>query len=424
MVDQPQQTTAPVPVAQPMAAPGVPVAQPMRYLDKAMGALRDLGLPLPTAEGAAAESPITALLARITELDQDRVVLIARVLNQATVFNEVVREQISGMTVGERYRQITEAFNSIRDDAREMVKQVEDGRISTVERLSNMWQHATRGSIADRFQKIRGTFLEVNRDSKEQIEREHRILEAYRDFRGAMKEAEVLAFEVLKTAQDKLDAAKAAVGTASAAVEAAAGAEPAERARLELARDEAVRALQAEEGRYQIAKDLSDNLTISYNTSEVIMARLVQTTSAKERVWQQSVSFFSTNEAVLTALTASFTGLSGLAESTRTLEGMKEGVNTSLETLAEIGGKVQEAALRAGYGPTIRAESVKMLVDSVVSYQEHSREIIEEMRISATRNSEEIRNAVEDAKRRMARLAQGAQVVGAQAVAAAGANAA
>jgi molybdopterin-biosynthesis enzyme MoeA-like protein len=172
--------------------------------------------------------------------------------------------------------------------------------------------------------------------------------------------------------------------------------------------------LQSEEGRYQIAKDLSDNLTISYNTSEVIMARLVQTTSAKERVWQQSVSFFSTNESVLTALTASFTGLTGLAESTKTLEGMKEGVNQSLEVLAEIGGKVQEAALRAGYGPTVRAESVKKLVDSVVSYQEHSREIIEEMRESATRNSAEISRSVEDAKRRMARLAQGAQTVAAQ----------
>jgi len=31
--------------------------------------------------------------------------------------------------------------------------------------------------------------------------------------------------------------------------------------------------VQDEEKRYQIAKDLSDNLTISYNTSEVIMAR-------------------------------------------------------------------------------------------------------------------------------------------------------
>ncbi len=48
--------------------------------------------------------------------------------------------------------------------------------------------------------------------------------------------------------------------------------------------------MQAAEDRYQICKDLSDNLTIGYNTSEVIMARLVQTTNAKDRVYKQAVS--------------------------------------------------------------------------------------------------------------------------------------
>ncbi|MFH5923057.1 hypothetical protein [Roseomonas xinghualingensis] len=386
-------------------ATGTAVAQPMRYLDKAMTALRDMGLPLP-APGAGEENPITGLLQKISDLDPGRVALIARVLVQATHFNEMVREQIRAVEIGQRYERITEAFNSIRDDAREMVTQVEDGRISTMERLSNVWQKVTRGDISDRFDKIRGTYVEVSRDTREQVEREHAILEAYRDFRGAMKEAEVMAYEVLQKAQARLEAARTRMDEASKAVEAANDAAPPERARLELARDEALRALQAEEGVYQVAKDLSDNLTVSYNTSEVIMARLVQTTSAKERVWQQSVSFFSTNEAVLTALTATFTGLHGLNESTRTLEGMKAGVNQSLEVLADIGGKVQEDAIRAGYGPTIRADAVKRLVDSVVSYQERSREIIDEMRRAATENSQEISRSVEEAKRRLARLAR------------------
>ena len=302
----------------------------------------------------------------------------------------MVREQVQEMRIGERYEEITRAFNSIRDDAREMVKQVDDGRISTMERLSNIWQKVTRGDIAQRFDKIRGMYLSVSRDTKDQIEREDRILEAYRDFRGALKEAEVLALEVLRTAESHLQAAKERMEKAAAAVENAKDVDPAERARLELARDEALRALQAEDARYQIAKDLSDNLTVLYNTSEVIMARLVQTTSAKQRVYQQSVSFFSTNELVLTALTATFAGLTGLSESTRTLEGLKAGVSQKSDTLAEIGGKVQEEALRAGYGPTIQAEAVKRLVDSVVNYQERSRDIIEEMRRAATQNSEEI----------------------------------
>ena len=174
---------------------------------------------------------------------------------------------------------------------------------------------------------------------------------------------------------------------------------------LELARDERMREMQDEEKRYQIAKDLSDNLTISYNTSEVIMARLMQTTSAKDRVYAQAVSFFSTNETVLTALKASFTGMFGLHEATKTLDAMKEGISKSLETLSEVGDQVQEAAIRSGYGPTIQASSVKMLVDSVVGFQERSREIINEMRLLATKNSEEIRDAVEDGKRRLAKLA-------------------
>ena len=169
--------------------------------------------------------------------------------------------------------------------------------------------------------------------------------------------------------------------------------------------------MQSEDGRYQIAKDLADNLTIGYNTSEVVMARLNQTTNAKERVYQQAVSFFTTNESVLTALQASFTGMFGLHESTETLNRMKEGVSQSIEVLAEIGGKVQEEALKAGYGPTIRADAVKKLVDSVVNFQDRSHAIINEMRTLATKNSEEIRDAVEDGKRRMAQLATDANAV-------------
>ncbi len=380
------------------------LTQPMQYLEKALSGLRDIGL-VPEKQG---EAPMTALLDKITGLDENKVVVIARTLDQMSFFNEVVREQISAMNIGERYDEIAESFNSIRDDARGMVDQMDDGKVDTWERLANIWQKVTRGDIASRFDKIKETYLDVSKDTKDQIEREHLILEAYRDFRGALKESEVLALEVLKTAEGKLDAAKQRVDEASKAVEAAAAAaaEPAERAKLEMARDQRVRELQDEEKRYQIAKDLSDNLTVGYNTSEVVMARLLQTTNAKERVYQQSVSFFSTNESVLTALTASFTGMHGLHESTQTLNRMKEGISQSLETLSEIGGKVQEEALKAGYGPTIRADAVRKLVDSVVNYQERSVEIIDEMRRQSTKNAEEIRDAVEEGKQRMARLAR------------------
>ena len=370
------------------------------YLDKALSQIRDLGLMPDKVD----EAPVVALLEKLTDIDEAKVVAIARTLSQASVFNDIVREQVSEMRVAERYEEITEAFNSIRGDAKRMVDQLDDGKVDTFERINNVWMKVTRGDIASRFDTIKETYLEVADDSRDQIERERVILEAYQDFRGAIKQAEIFALDVLSQCEAIWNKAQGALRQANNTVSAYQGEDLAERATLELARDECMRDLQYAEDRYQVAKDISDNLTVSYNTSEVIMARLMQTNSAKERVYKQAITFFGTNESVLTALTASFTGLFGLHESTQTLEAMKEGVSKSLEDLAEIGGEVQEAAVKAGYGPTIRADAVKKLVDSVVNFQQRSREIIEEMRILSTKNAEEIRVSVEDGKQRMAKI--------------------
>ncbi len=383
----------------------VAIKSPLQYLDKASAALREMGL-MPDKSTPA---PINALLEKISDLDKDKIALIARTLGQAELFNEVVREQTAQMEIGERYNDITKGFDSIRDDAKRLVDQVSDGKIDIFERGTNMWMKIARGDISDRFEKIRKTYLNVTQETRNQIERESKILDAYRDYRGALKHAEVMSLEILKQAEAKLDAVRKDLAAATDKVAKFAGKEPAERAKLELARDEQLRRTQEEEKRYQVAKDLSDNMTISYNTTEVVMARLMQTTSAKERVYGQAVTFFSTNDSVLTALKASFTGMFGLHESTKTLDAMKEGMSKSLETLGEIGDKVQEAAVRSGYGPTIRADAVKKLVNSVVTFQERSREIIDEMRKLSTQNSAEIREAVEDGKKRMARLASEAR---------------
>ncbi|MCW1843801.1 cell surface protein [Prosthecomicrobium hirschii] len=383
----------------------VVVKTPMQYLDRAVSGLKKMGV----APSRTEDAPVVALLEKIADLDKDKIVVIARTLGQNSVFNEVVREQVAGMTVGERYKQITEGFNSIRDDAKSMVDQISDGKINVFERATNVWMKLSRGDIADRFDKIRAIYLEVTKETRNQIEREAIILEAYRDFRGALKQSEVMALEILKKAEERLAAAKAKLDAASKVVAEFAG-DISEKAKLELIRDEELRRTQDEDKRYQIAKDLSDNLTIGYNTSEVIMARLMQTTNAKERVYQQAVSFFSTNDSVLTALKASFTGMFGLHESTESLNAMKEGVSKSIEVLAEIGGKIQEEAVKAGYGPTVRADAVKKLVDSIVNFQEKSTVIIDEMRKLSTQNSAEIRDAVEDGKRRIAQLiAEGQQ---------------
>src|SRR5690606_39795810 len=75
---------------------------PIQYLDKAMTRLRDLGLVPAKTE----EAPIVALLNRVSDLDETKVVAIARTLSQASLFNQVVREQIAAMKLGERYQEI------------------------------------------------------------------------------------------------------------------------------------------------------------------------------------------------------------------------------------------------------------------------------------------------------------------------------
>jgi hypothetical protein len=379
------------------------VKTPLQYLDRAMMALRDLGL-MPTKAG---DAPITSILGKIADVEPDKVAIISRTLQQMSVFNEAVREQVAQINIGARYEDIAKAFDSIRDDAKRMVEQLDDGKIDLFERASNTWMKLARGDVAERFDQINKKFLAVSRDTRDAIERETIIFEAYSDFRGALKHGEIAAHEIFKVLEARLASTKDELQQASdAIVTSAEGADLAARARLELVRDEKLRAVRGAEAKYQIAKDLQDNLTIAYNTSEVVMARLLQTTNAKERVYQQAISFFSTNEVVFTALKATFTGLFNLHEATQTLEVMKEGANKSLEVLADIGGKVQEAALKAGYGPTIRVEAVKKLVDSVVNFQERSVEIVAEMRKAATKNSEEIRDAVEEGRQRMVRLAK------------------
>ena len=107
----------------------------LQRLDKAKRALRDLGLETRPV----ADAPIAGLLDKIYDIDKDSVAVIAKTLTEAQVFNEVVRNEISAMEIGTRYNEIVTAFNSIREDAKRFVDQLEDGRINTFERPQTRW---------------------------------------------------------------------------------------------------------------------------------------------------------------------------------------------------------------------------------------------------------------------------------------------
>lgn len=232
------------------------------------------------------------------------------------MFNAAIREQLQGMDIASRYADITTSFNSIREDSQQMVEWMADGKLDFKERMSMNWMKLRRRSVPDRFNSIRDTYLTVAKSANDQISRENTILEAYHDFRMALKTAEVDAQGVLKVADQALNACKTKLQECSTAVEGYTGTDAAERSKLELSRDEALRAVQDEDKSYQIVKDIADDLKTSYNAAELVFARLQQTHTVKERLYQRSVTFFATNEVVFSGLAATFTAIGGLSEAT------------------------------------------------------------------------------------------------------------
>jgi len=100
------------------------------------------------------------------------------------------------------------------------------------------------------------------------------------------------------------------------------------------------------------------------------------------------------------AAPAALTSQLGLHEGTETLNAMTHGMNKSLETVAEIGGKIEKKAREAAYGKTLDVESVRKLVEAVVSYQTETLADVTRLREESKKNSAEVAAIVEDGKRR------------------------
>ncbi|UVM56998.1 merozoite surface protein 3b [Pseudomonas sp. B21-012] len=371
------------------------------YLERALSGLRTIGINLLRP---VQDAPVLVLLDRVAQYDSSKVTSIAAVLQQATAFNSMVREQIEGMDISTRFMDITQSFTSIREDAAAMAGWMDDGRLDSMEKLKLAWMNVRRGSIPSRFNDIRDNYLQVCKSANDQISRETVILESYLDFRMAMKAAEVEAQQVLAIAGQALEQRTVELNEANQQVTAAESAEPAQRSALELRRDEAVRALQDEDKRYQIVKDIADDLKVGYNTAEMVFARINQVHVIKERQYQRMVSFFSTNEVVLTGLAVSFTANSGLAEATHTLNATTDGISKGLEALGTTGNQQLEAAVKASYGSTIKVDSVRALADATLSFQNDMHSLTETYRAESSNASRDIAAAVEDSKRKFAAL--------------------
>lgn len=377
------------------AVPALPTGI-QRYLDRAVSVLQKFGV----APTSGSQSELTKLLDEVKHVGEAKVLAIAKTIQHMGTFNALVRDNVESINIGNRYLDITQMFDSVRDDSKTLIKQLDDGKFSLAERASNLWMRLRRGTPSARFEKIMDIYKEVSADTKEQLDREQAIMDGYIDFRFALKEAEILSRELVETQTPVLEAAKAAFAQAQQAVTAAASAEQGVRSKLELARDEAKIAYEKEDRTYQLLKDVAENLSIGYDVGETLVTKLKQTHDVKDQVYRRSVTFFTTNEHVFTILGTVYTSQQGLNEATRSTEAMKEGVNKGLEDVAELGRDLERAALKAGYGSTISPQSVEKLVTAITDYQVESLQMIADLRKESDQNAKEIRRVVEAGKKK------------------------
>lgn len=383
-----------------------------KYLDRAVVVLKKFGVDSKNT----APQELISLLDSVKHVDEAKVLAIADVIQHMSSFNALVRENVESIQVGNRYMDITQMFDSVREDSKRLIQQLDDGKISGTEKLSNWWMKMRRGSPNDRFEKIVEVYGDVAKDTKNALDSEEAIMEGYIDFRFALKEAEVLARELLDTHAPILEAAKEQLSQAQIAMDEYQGDDQGGKSKLELRRDESRYQYEQEDETFQLLKDIAENLEIGYDVGETLITKLRQTHTVKERVYRRAVTFFTTNEHVFTILGTVYTSQHGLHEVTQATEAMKEGVNKGLEDVAELGRELERAALKAGYGSTIDPESVQKLVDAISGFQIESLEMIAELRKESEESTKAIRKSVEAGKKKyqetLAKHARGEKLSG------------
>jgi hypothetical protein len=377
------------------SAPASASSSMKKYLDQAVDVLDRMGLTS-DEEGP---TELIQLLEEVRHIDEAKSLAIANTIKYMSTFNKLVRDNVENINVGNRYLEISQMFDSIREDSKNLIDQLADGKIGMGEKISNLWMNISRGSPYARFEKITNVYQEVTRETKNQLDREQTIMDAYIDFRFALKEAEVLSRELLETEIPILEKAQQALADAQQSVDEFEGDES-QRSRLELMRDEARNAFQKEDRTYQLVKDIAENLSIGYDVGETLITKLKQTHDVKDQVYRRAVTFFTTNEHVFTILGTVYTSQQGLHEATQSTEALKEGVNKSLEDVAGLGRELERAALKAGYGSTISPQSLEKLVTAISDYQVESLETIAKLRKESEANAKEIRRVVEAGKKR------------------------
>ena len=226
------------------------------YMDKAVGVLKDYGF----LQVENKETAMAGVLQELVHIDEARVLAIASILKLSGSYNKMVRDNVEGMKVDDRYKTINELFDSVREDLFTLVKHAEDGKIDVGEKVSQAWMKLARGSPHKRFEKIFEINEDVQGDTKNSVDRHQRILDGYGDFRLAYKHGGILANEVLQMQEKTLEQKRAEFGVAQKTVTEYLGTDIVERGKLELTRDEARRFFEKEDGIFQTITDVAKGM--------------------------------------------------------------------------------------------------------------------------------------------------------------------
>ena len=85
-----------------------------KYLGRAVNVLKDFGVD----SSNTAPQELISLLEDVKHLDEAKVLAIADVIQHMSAFNALVRENVEGISVGDRYMSITQMFDSVREDSK------------------------------------------------------------------------------------------------------------------------------------------------------------------------------------------------------------------------------------------------------------------------------------------------------------------
>ena len=85
-----------------------------KYLDRAMAVLEKFGVAGKDETG----QELIRLLDEVKHIDEAKALAIANTVKHMSAFNQLVRDNVENISIGNRYLAISQAFDSIREDSK------------------------------------------------------------------------------------------------------------------------------------------------------------------------------------------------------------------------------------------------------------------------------------------------------------------